>query len=45
VAGALVLPIGLAFSAAFYVSLWFTFSDSFMYTRDGAAQDTLTPPA
>jgi hypothetical protein len=45
VAGALVLPIGLAFSAAFYVSLWFTFSDSFMYTRDGAAQDTLIPPA
>jgi hypothetical protein len=44
-AGALVLPVGLAFSAAFYVSLWFTFSDSFSYTRDAAPEEAPIPPA
>ena len=36
--GLLTLPIGLVFSAAFYVSLWFSFADTF-----GAAQGTSTP--
>ncbi len=27
--GILTMPVGLAFSAAFYVSLWFSFSDTF----------------
>ena len=35
VVGILTLPIGLVFSAAFYVSLWFSFSDTF-----GAADET-----
>ena len=33
--GILTLPIGLVFSAAFYVSLWFSFADTF-----GAAGDS-----
>ena len=36
--GLLTLPIGLAFSAAFYVSLWFSFSDTF-----GEPETTITP--
>lgn len=31
--GLVVLPVALTFSTAFYVSLWFTFDDSFHYTR------------
>jgi len=38
VVGILTLPIGLVFSAAFYVSLWFSFSDTF-----GAADEATTP--
>ena len=34
--GVMTLPLGLVFSAAFYVSLWFSFDDTF-----GASQDKL----
>lgn len=36
--GLLTLPIGLIFSAAFYVSLWFSFDDTF-----GASADSMAP--
>jgi len=36
--GLLTMPIGLMFSAAFYVSLWFSFADTF------GASDTLAEP-
>ena len=35
--GILTLPIGLVFSAAFYVSLWFSFADTFDATGEPAA--------
>ena len=38
VLGLLTMPIGLAFSAAFYVSLWFSFTDTF-----GQPDDTIAP--
>ena len=33
--GLLTLPLGLAFSAAFYVSLWFSFDDTFGASTEG----------
>ncbi|MBL8350556.1 MAG: hypothetical protein JNL87_09595 [Burkholderiaceae bacterium] len=36
--GILTLPIGLIFSAAFYVSLWFSFADTFGAADDAAAR-------
>jgi hypothetical protein len=36
--GMLTMPIGLVFSAAFYVSLWFSFDDTF-----GASEDRIAP--
>jgi hypothetical protein len=36
--GVLTMPIGLVFSAAFYVSLWFSFADTF-----GADQGSIAP--
>lgn len=33
--GLMTLPIGLVFSAAFYVSLWFSFADTFGADQDG----------
>jgi hypothetical protein len=48
--GVLTLPIGLIFSAAFYVSLWFGFSDTFGATDntrdttpDSSPDNTTTP--
>ena len=35
--GILTLPIGLVFSAAFYVSLWFSFADTFGATDEATA--------
>jgi len=32
VLGVLTLPLGLAFSSAIYVSLWFSFADTFLAT-------------
>lgn len=37
--GLMTLPLGLAFSAAFYVSLWFSFDDTF-----GASDTPADPP-
>ena len=34
--GVLVVPMGLVFSVAFYVSLWFTYRDSFGAETDAA---------
>jgi hypothetical protein len=39
-AGLIALPAGLIFSTVFYVSLWFTFHDSF-----GDADERLAPPS
>lgn len=45
--GLMTLPIGLAFSAAFYASLWFSFDDSFRAsdTSDTSADSPGLPPA
>jgi len=40
--GLLTMPIGLVFSAAFYVSLWFSFADTFGASDSPA--DTTMPP-
>ena len=43
-AGIVALPAGLMFSTAFYVSLLFTFNDSFGNPAAPAAEDVPAPP-